>query len=189
VRALGGTERGGAGAAVQRTGGARTAGEAGEGSLAEETRLFRAALSRLRVARDPEGALALLDGYARSFPQGSYAAEVSVARVDALLASGRRGDALAVLRSLPLATLPRRVELTVTRGELAAAADDCSAARADFDAALGERLPAGLEERALFGRASCARAAGDLASARRDLDRLLARFPGGKLAAAARAAR
>jgi hypothetical protein len=163
--------------------------QGGEGSLAEETHLFRAALSRLRVARDPQGALALLDTYARSFPQGSYAGEVSVARVDALLASGRRADALAVLRSLPLATLPRRVELTVTRAELAAAAGDCFAARADFDAALGERLPAGLEERALFGRASCARAVGDLAGARRDLDRLLARFPDGKLAGAVRAAR
>jgi hypothetical protein len=143
----------------------------------------------LRVGRDPPGALVLLDSYAASFPHGHYAAEVSVARVDALLASGRRAGALAVLHTLDLATLPRRVELMVTRGELAAAADDWVSARADFDAALSERLPAGLEERALFGRASCARAVGDLQGARRDLDRLLATFPAGRLAAAAQAAR
>jgi hypothetical protein len=157
-------------------------------SLAEETRLFRAALARLRIAGDPHGALALLDGYAAAFPHGSYAAEASVARVDALLAAGRRADALAALRALSLAALPRRVELTVMRAELAAAAGDCAGARADFDGALAERLPPKLEERALYGRLQCRDRAGDRAGARADLDRLLARFPRGNLAQSARAA-
>src|SRR5439155_14177643 len=76
-------------------------------TLAEETRLFRAALARLRIAGDPHGALALLDGYAAAFPHGSYAAEASVARVDAPLAAGRPADALAALRAPSLAALPR----------------------------------------------------------------------------------
>jgi TolA-binding protein len=159
-----------------------------EDSLAEETRLFRAALARLRIARDPHGALALLDGYAAAFPHGSYAAEASVARIDALLAAGRRADALAALRALSLAALPRRLELTVMRAELAAAAGDCAGARVDLDGALAERLPPALEERALYGRALCRDRAGDRPGARADLERLLARFPAGSLAPAARAA-
>jgi hypothetical protein len=159
-----------------------------DGSLAEETRLFRAALARLRIARDPHGALALLDGYAAAFPRGRYAAEASVARIDALLAAGRRADALAALRALSLAAVPRRLELTVMRAELAAAAGDCQGARADLDSALAERLPPTLEERALYERALCRDRAGDRAGARVDLDRLLLRFPAGNLAPSARTA-
>jgi predicted Zn-dependent protease len=162
-------------------------GGAPEGnSLAEETRLFRAALARLRVARDPHGALVLLDGYATAFPRGSYIAEASVARIDALLAAGRRADALAALRKLSLSSLPRRVELTVMRAELASAAGDCTGGRADFDAALAERLPTGLQERALYGRALCRERLGDHPGARDDLDLLLSRFPRSPLTEAAR---
>jgi hypothetical protein len=174
--------------AAARTKAIPPARAAEDGSLAEETRLFRAALARLRVARDPHGALALLDGYAATFPHGSYLDEAAVARIDALLAAGRRAAALAALRSMSLATLPRRVELTVMRAELAAAAGDCRGARHDFDAALAERLPPALEERSLYGRALCRNRAGDRPGARADLDGLLSRYPTGLYAPAARAA-
>jgi predicted Zn-dependent protease len=87
---------------------------------------------------------------------------------------------------LSLGVVPRRLELTVMRAELAASAGDCQAARADLDSALAERLPPTLEERALYGRALCRERAGDLSGARADLDRLLARFPAGNLAPSAR---
>jgi hypothetical protein len=49
------------------------------GTLGKETTLFREALA-LRAARDPRGAITVLDRYAAQYPRGSYAAEVVVLR-------------------------------------------------------------------------------------------------------------
>ena len=63
-------------------------------SLADET----AALDAVRVAAQSSGAaaaLGLLDAYDRRFSSGSLRAEAAVLRVEALLAAGRRADAVA----------------------------------------------------------------------------------------------
>ncbi|MGA9524115.1 MAG: hypothetical protein WBV82_21825, partial [Myxococcaceae bacterium] len=66
------------------------------GGLAREASLLQEALRSLR-ADDPAGALEALDVRAREFPNGQLAAEANVARIDALVAAGRRGDALDLL--------------------------------------------------------------------------------------------
>jgi len=123
-----------------------------EGTLGKETTLFREALA-LRAARDPRGAITVLDRYAALYPRGSYAAEV-----------------------------------IVLRGELAADAGDCAAASANFSRALAAPGSPGLEERALYGRATCRQTTGDRAGARADFQRYLDRFPAGSWAQHARAA-
>jgi hypothetical protein len=122
------------------------------GTLGKETTLFREALS-LRAARDPRGAITVLDRYAALYPRGSYAAEV-----------------------------------IVLRGELTADAGDCAAAGASFSRALAAPGSPGLEERALYGRATCRQRTGDRAGARADFQKYLDRFPAGSWAEHARAA-
>jgi hypothetical protein len=63
-------------------------------TLADET----AALDAVRVAAQSSGAaaLGLLDAYDRKFSSGSLRAEAAVLRVEALLAAGRRADAVAL---------------------------------------------------------------------------------------------
>jgi hypothetical protein len=65
-----------------------------EGTLGKETTLFREALS-LRAARDPRGAIALLDRYATLYPRGSYAAEVVVLRGELAADAGDCAAAIA----------------------------------------------------------------------------------------------
>jgi TolA-binding protein len=78
-------------------------------------------------------------------------------------------------------------EVVVLRAELAADADDCAAATAGFDRTLAGAASPGLEERALYGRASCRLRAGQKSAARADLERYLHRFPQGRYATHARA--
>jgi TolA-binding protein len=125
---------------------------ADEGTLGKETTLFREALA-LRAARDPRGAITVLDRYAALYPRGSYAAEV-----------------------------------IVLRGELAADAGDCTAATANFSRALDAPASPGLEERALYGRATCRQRVGDRPGARADFQRYLDRFPAGSWVQHAKAA-
>ena len=51
----------------------------------EESQLLARAISRLRAARDARGALALLDQYDRSFPQGVMQPEALRARLEAVI--------------------------------------------------------------------------------------------------------
>jgi TolA-binding protein len=163
-----------------------------EDPVVAESRLLASALQDLRQRRDPKGALAALDDYERRFPSGALAPEAAAARVDALLALGRRGEALARLEALPLDRLPRGAELRALRGELRAGRGELGAALDDFSAVLAmtgaQGAPPNVVERALYGRGSCRARLGDVAGARADLEELLRRFPGGPHAEPARRA-
>jgi hypothetical protein len=160
-----------------------------EDPVVAESRLLAGALQELRQRRDPQAALRALDEYERRFPAGALAPEAAAARVDALLALGRRGQALERLEGLPLDRLPRGAELRALRGELRAGRGELGAALDDFSAVLAIKgAPSSVVERALYGRGSCRSRLGDVAGARTDLDELVRRFPGSKFAEPARRA-
>jgi TolA-binding protein len=155
--------------------------------LSGESHHLAQAVSALRQGRDPARALAEIATYQKLYPQGKLGDEAQVLKVEALLEVGQNDKALAELDHADLAGWPRGREFRVLRGELRAGAGRCGAALADFDATVfGDTTP--VEERALFGRASCHAQSGGPAAAREDLDTYLSRFPNGKFAAAARKA-
>ncbi len=151
-----------------------------ESRVAAESRLLGEALHLLNQQHDPSGALAVLDRYDAAFPDGTLRADARTARVKALRALGKNGDALALLDGMQPAG-----EWLLARGELRAEAGRCRDAVADFDRALADGR---LAERALWGRASCRSRDGDADGARADLAELVRRFPDGRLAAEARRA-
>ena len=151
-----------------------------------ESRLLAGALAALRQDQEPRRALRVLDEYDQRFPAGVLAPEAAAARIDALLAAGQKGRALARLETTPLDRLPRSVEMQLLRGELRAARGNPSGAALDFDAVLAAPSPAAaVVERALYGRSSCRSRLGDQAGARADLEQYLRRFPRGRFAASA----
>jgi hypothetical protein len=161
-------------------------------SLAVEQALLGRAMRALRVHHDAPTALSLLAQDAQEFPRGALASEVTILRIEALLDLGRQDEALSVLDGAPLGTLPNRDEHLVVRGELRAARARWRDAKQDFDDALetgvlSARNPRsrGLEERALWGRASARSRLADPEGARADLELYLRRFPGGRFAGAA----
>jgi TolA-binding protein len=135
-------------------------------------------VSLLRGRHDAPAALAALDDYLTRFPAGVLAPEARVARVDALLMLGRADEALRALDALPLDAHRRSTELQLIRGELRARTD-CGRAEPDFTAVLARAPAAPLEERALYGRASCRSAQGDAGGAANDLRAYVGRFPHG----------
>jgi tetratricopeptide (TPR) repeat protein len=168
---------------------ARVAAAPSEDPVVAESRLLADALQALRQRRDPLAALGALDEYERRFPSGALAPEAAAARVDALLALGRRAQALERLETMPLERLPRGAELRALRGELRAGRGQLGAALDDFSAVLAAKsAPAGVVERALYGRGSCRSRLGDVPGARADLEELLRRFPGSAFAEPARRA-
>jgi hypothetical protein len=81
-----------------------------------EVGLLSAAYHHLRVDRDAAAALVPLEEYARRFPTGALLLEADVARVEALLMLGRRGEALRALEALPpriAAPVRQRLQLPV----------------------------------------------------------------------------
>jgi len=156
-----------------------------ESSLAFESAALERALTALRRDHDAERALELLERYSADFPAGVLRTEADVARVDANLALGRHNAALALLERLPLERVGRGPELTLVRGELLATRD-CRRANLDFDRVLAAHPSPSLDERALFGRASCRLGTGDFAGGQTDLRSYLARYPRGRFAEAAR---
>ncbi len=154
--------------------------------VALESELLQHALEKLRRDHDGAAALRALDDYRARFPGGVLASEAAVARIDALLLLGRRGEALDQLARLPLSRVGRRTELQLLRAELHAERS-CQKALPDFDAVLAASAPAPLTERALYGRATCRLRLGDSPGARMDLQRYLARFPDGRFATQVRA--
>jgi tetratricopeptide (TPR) repeat protein len=159
---------------------------AADAPIVVESRMLADALATLRQRRDPHQALKALDAYERRFPAGALAPEAAAARIDALLALGRRDQALERLEMLQLDRLPRGAELRVLRGELRAGRGRLDPAVSDFSAVLSlEAAPPSVVERALYGRGSCRSRLGDAAGARADLREVVRRFPGGALAGAA----
>ena len=141
------------------------------------------ALRRLRNEHDPAGALDILTRHASSFPQSPLTSERSVLEVEALLALGRRDEALLRLDRMSLDNTPRSAERYVVRGELRARAQRWSEAGVDFDQALarGKGNPV-WQERALWGRAATRTHTGDQAGARADLQIYLQLYPTGRFA-------
>ena len=156
-------------------------------SIAEESRLLTAALHLLRQQHDARSALSALDEHSRRFPSGTLAREATLARIDALLELDDRESALEILDRTRLTELPRARELAVVRGELRGASGRCGQAVTDLGSALDGSGDA-LEERALWGRASCRSRLGDSAGARADLGQIIGRFPQGNFATKARQA-
>jgi tetratricopeptide (TPR) repeat protein len=144
------------------------------------------ALRSLRNDHDPAAALDTLARHAALFPRSSLASERSVLEVEALLALGRRDEALARLDGMSLDNTPRSAEHHVVRGELRARAERWREAGADFDLALARgRGTSPWQERALWGRAVTRTQAGDQAGARADLQLYLQIYPTGRFASEA----
>jgi hypothetical protein len=152
---------------------------------ATEAQLLALALSRLRQAHDPAGAISLLDQYARAFPHGILESEALSARLEAAIQMDDRKTALRLLdgRGVFLGRLGAQQQLT--RGELRASAGRYADALADFDSLLTAPVMAAPSdaERALYGRAVCLGHMSEDARARADLMTYQRRFPDGRHAA------
>jgi hypothetical protein len=154
---------------------------------AEEARILQGAFHRLRTeAAGAEAALAAIDEYDRRFPAGLLRTEARLARVEALLALGRRSDALSQLDAWDAAGAGLTRGARLARGELRADTGRCAEAAEDFAIVLAASADDGLGGRAAYGRASCALRAGDEAAAREALTRYLEGHPDGPHAAEAR---
>ena len=144
------------------------------------------ALRSLRNDHDPVAALDILARHAALFPQSPLVSERAVLEVEALLALGRRDEALVRLDGMSLDNTPRSAERYVVRGELRSRAQRWREAGADFDRVVaGGRGTPAWQERALWGRAVARTHAGDQAGARADLQLYLQRYPTGRFAAEA----
>jgi hypothetical protein len=157
-------------------------------SLSREAALVSRGLTELREGGDVTGALGTLQGYLARYPAGALRSEAEAGELDALLRLGRKGDALGLLDGLAVrgfAGVPRAGELRVLRGELLAEQGRCSEALGSFASPAGDEA---VRERALYGQAVCRARLGDSEGSRRDFEQLLAAFPGGAHAEAARQA-
>jgi hypothetical protein len=147
--------------------------------------MFRA----LHADHDPARALALAESHAQAFPDGELTIEATAARVEALLALGRRSQALQILDGVSddaAVTSPAR---TLLRGELRSAAGRCAQALRDFAAVESATVVGGtndLGSRALLGHGTCSARLGDLAGARASFSRYLQIAPAGPAAGEAR---
>jgi hypothetical protein len=166
----------------------RPPGHAPASPPATEAGLLAAAFRQLRSAGDASTALRSLDEYDRRFPAGLLRAEAKIARAEALIALGRRSEAVPVLSGIEDSGGALSRPVRITRAELLAENGRCVEALADFDGLLSSAAPDGVTGRALFGRASCRLRGREETAARRDLERYLSLFPDGELAAAARTA-
>jgi hypothetical protein len=157
-----------------------------ESQLAAESKVLEPAIAALRRERDAARALTLLGSYEAMFPHGVLSLEARVLRIDALLALGRRSEALVLLDALPLDRVGRGGELRLVRAELRAT-NDCRSALPDFDRVLSGASASGMEERALRGRSLCRASLGDAGGARSDAQRYLEKYPTGRFASELRA--
>ena len=148
-----------------------------------ESDLLARAFKALRVAHNSQQALAALDEHQRRFPAGALRGEACLARLEALLASGRKTDALALIASSEASGIALSPDMRLTRAELLAESNRCDQAMADFDELLSLVSPSRPSERALYGRAFCRLRAGDNDGATSDLQRYLAFYPHGRFQA------
>lgn len=151
-----------------------------EDPLLAESRLLARALSELRDQENAEAALASLDEYAARFEHGVLRSEATLTRIEALIVTQKRMEALALLESLDLSATPRGEELRVLLGELMLEAGRRESARRQFELALEGRLVREAEDRAMYGLACSLDEKGAF-------ERYLLRFPRGRFAEAARA--
>jgi hypothetical protein len=126
-----------------------------EGALSVEARSLADVLARWRRGGDAEAALALLSAHDRRFPHGALWIESRVARAEILLGLSRKAQALAVLDSLTLTSLPRARELETVRGELRAQAGRCREARSDLLQVMARSKSDELGQRAARALATC----------------------------------
>jgi hypothetical protein len=152
---------------------------------ATEAQLVARALSRLRQANDPAGALVLLDQYARVFPRGILESEALSARLEAVIQMDDRKTALRLLDGRSAFAGRLGWQQLLTRAELRTSAGRHADGLSDFNRLLA---PSGLTapgdlERALYGRAVCLGQLGQDDRARADLISYQRRFPDGKHAA------
>jgi hypothetical protein len=164
----------------------RPAGPAKPGD-GDEVRLVAEAMRAWR-AGDAKAALGSIEDYENLYPDGHFAPEVLLVKVDSLQTLGRAAEALRILRSTELGKLPRSIELQVIRGELAANDGTCAEAVVDLDQVLRHEPGERLGERALYARASCRARLGDEVGAETDLRLYLLRYPNGPHASAVRRA-
>jgi tetratricopeptide (TPR) repeat protein len=157
---------------------------------ATEAKVLSEALSELRQAHDPRGAIAKLDEYVEAYPRGVLASEARSARLEALLALDDRRGALALLDERTAFAGRLGAEQLLTRAELRASAGRYADALGDFDRALAAGGPLDTSaassadaERALYGRAVTLGHLGRDERARADLEAYRRRFPAGRHAA------
>jgi len=154
----------------------------------DEASLVARAFRHLRNEGDARGALAALDERERRFGDGALGSEAALARAEALLLLGRTEEALPILAGIQDPRAGLTSEVRATRAELLARSRRCAEAEEDFAALLAPGAPRATRERALYARASCRLQAARPDDAAVDLERYLTEFPGGRSAAAARAA-
>lgn len=155
-----------------------------------EQALIARAMESLRDHHQAQAALTLLGEHEQRFPSGSFRSEANLLRVEALLALGRKDEALSVLEHAPITAAPNRDEQLVLRGELRSSNGRWVEASEDFDEVLRRHADSsavsgkarGLQERALWGRAAARSRLGHEADARADLALYLRLFPHGRFA-------
>jgi outer membrane protein assembly factor BamD (BamD/ComL family) len=156
--------------------------------LTAESRLLGLALAD-QLAGKPVEALRRLNEHRRLFSRPIQGEEEVYLRVKTLLALTRRGDALAELDRFSngeLSRMQRGPEMMTTKAELMITSGRFAEAAALFDELVSRSINPSLQERALFGRATCRRDLKDIDGARDDLRRYLAQFPSGRFSADAR---
>jgi len=157
-------------------------------SLGAEGALLTKALRALREDGNPSAALATLDEYVQTYPQGRLLHEAAVARLEALVLGGHRDRALEALEGGLTALAPLGRSEMVLRGELRAAAGRLEGARDDFYASSSRGGSDDVAARALLDLARMQQALGDRAGADGNLRRYLVSFPRGAGAEEARRA-
>jgi len=161
------------------------------GEATQQDLLVRA-IRQLRIEGSPGVALASLDDYQARFSASALEPEAEALRVEALLALGRKEQALAAVDDLLARPRPGNDGRRVLRGEIQMSLGAWRDALTDFEVALAGpggpesgRSTAGFVERALWGRAVSRGRLGDESGARAALEDYLRRFPQGRFAAGA----
>ncbi len=158
---------------------------------ASEASLLQRAVVQLRIEKNPAGALATLDRHRREFARPHFLGDALNHRVSALVALGRKDEALAELERFDTAELEaldgERLLLS-RKGERLAELGRAAEAVRVFDLVLDESASPLVEQRALYGRAVARARLGDHTGSRADLERYLERWPNGPHAKQARSA-
>jgi hypothetical protein len=138
---------------------------AGKG-LSSEMALYEVARLRRDVLSNASGSLAALDEYEARFPEGTFAPEVRIARVE-LLSRLRRYDEALNASAQELAKSvgrSRQAELRLLRGNiLRDEKHDCTAAIMEYGQIESDQGPRG--DQALFAKAGCLRRLGSKSEA------------------------